>query len=82
MQILPIVEKQVFDNLKGFINKQVDLSFCFEGYPIEKRASENKKFAVSAKDITKHILEESSKPNYNLKPGGISLVDRGLSITL
>jgi hypothetical protein len=73
-KIIPIIESQIIDDLHGFIHKQVDLPYCFEGDPFNKR-SESFKFAIVARGLIKDILSEKQK--YLLpRPGGISLISR------
>jgi len=43
---IPIVERQLIDTLKGFIHKQLDLSYLFEGNQANSR-SEASKFTRS-----------------------------------
>ena len=52
---IPIVEIQVLDLLKGFIHKQLDLSYAFEGNKSNSR-SEASKFTAKAKTLINDIL--------------------------
>ena len=73
-KIIPIIESQIIDDLRGFIHKQVDLPYCFEGNP-DNRRSESFKFSITAKGLIKDLINENQK--YSLpKPGGISLISR------
>ena len=74
---------QIIDDLKGFIHKQVKLSYCFEGNPNKKR-SESYKFVSIAKELIRYMIEELNKiSNINIpKPGGITIVDRLPKVTL
>lgn len=48
--IIPLVEKSLFDKLKGFIHKQMDLPFAFTGFEsdLKKEAQSFRKCYVSA----------------------------------
>lgn len=77
-KIIPIVEKQIIDDLKGFIHRQVDLPYCFEGN-IENRRSESIKFVSVARNLVKDIIDEikniSSIPKFT--PSDIKMIKRG-----
>lgn len=48
--IIPLVEKNLLDNLKGFIHKQIDLPFVFSGVEsdVKKEARSFRKCYISA----------------------------------
>ena len=64
---IPIVEKQLIDTLKGFIHKQLDLSYLFEGN-VENNRSEASKFTSISKILINDLLLEN-----NVTPKVISL---------
>jgi hypothetical protein len=76
-KIIPIVELQIINDLKGFINKNADLPFCFEGNFDNKR-SESFKFAFASRDLVKYIIGEINNTTPRLRPGDISIVRRKL----
>ena len=64
---IPIVEKQIIDTLKGFIHKQLDLSYLFEGNEGNGR-SEASKFTATSKILINDLLLEN-----NVTPKTVSL---------
>ncbi|MCW7464040.1 TIR domain-containing protein [Leptospira limi] len=63
LNILPIAEKSILNNLKGFIHKQFDISFTFEGVETNARA-ESIRFKKTVIALKEFILDNS-----NLKSG-------------
>src|SRR6185437_11705004 len=57
-KIIPIVERQLIDKLKGFIHKQLDLSYLFEGNDKSAR-SEASKFTRVGKVVINDLLLEN-----------------------
>ena len=55
---MPIVERQLIDTLKGFIHKQLDLSYLFEGNENNNR-SETSKFTSTSKVLINDLLLEN-----------------------
>ncbi|MBI2269697.1 MAG: toll/interleukin-1 receptor domain-containing protein [Bacteroidetes bacterium] len=70
---IPIVEKQLIDILKGFIHKQLDLSYLFEGNAENKRSEASKFSSISKILVTDLLLENNVTPKVisleNLFPG-------------
>jgi nucleoside 2-deoxyribosyltransferase len=54
--IMPIVEKTIIDNLKGFIHKQVDLPYIFNSYEGMARKETNS-FKKQVQALIEHISE-------------------------
>lgn len=65
--IIPIVERQVIDDLKGFIHKQLDLSYLFDGNIANVR-SEASHFTKVARVLINDILLAN-----NIIPKNVSL---------
>jgi len=82
-RILPIIESQVINDLKGFIHKNVDLPFIFDGFPDNKRL-ESFRFVSTAKELVAFIVEDINKnnPSIQFKPGMVSIVNRKPQYTL
>ena len=57
--IIPMVEKQILDKLKGFINKEIDINYLFDN---------ESNFSLRAREIVE-VLQERYKNNgiYNIK---------------
>jgi len=66
-KIIPIVERDIIDNLKGFIHKQLDLSYLFEGNKDNVR-SEASKFTKIGNILINDLLLEN-----NITPKAITL---------
>lgn len=70
---IPIVEKQLIDTLKGFIHKQLDLSYLFEGNQNNSRSEASKFTSVSKVLINDLLLINNVTPKVmsleNLFPG-------------
>ena len=64
---VPIVERQLIDTLKGFIHKQLDLSYLFEGN-VGNNRSEASKFTSTSKILVNDLLLEN-----NVTPKAVSL---------
>ncbi|MEP7317401.1 MAG: toll/interleukin-1 receptor domain-containing protein [Panacibacter sp.] len=62
-EIIPIVEIQIINSLKGFVHNQLDLSFRFYGNDSDTNY-ENKKFREVSKELINHIM---SVNGYELK---------------
>jgi hypothetical protein len=56
--IQPIVEKNVVDKLKGFIHKQLDLSFTFAGN--QRKSTENVSFRACCDSLLQHLFGEQA----------------------
>lgn len=52
-EIFPIVASNIFDELKGFIHKQVDLPYCFSFST--NKAKENKEFIRCFRELLKKL---------------------------
>ncbi|MDF3821885.1 toll/interleukin-1 receptor domain-containing protein [Leptospira sp. 96542] len=63
INILPVAEKSILNNLKGFIHKQFDISFLFEGDELSPR-TESIRFKKTIIALKEFILDNS-----NLKSG-------------
>ena len=70
---IPIVEDSVIDQLKGFVHKQLDLSYSFESYP-SHRTTESKRFKTSTLILINDLVGEISKSDY--KQNNINVVDK------
>ena len=57
-RVIPIVEIQLIDKLKGFIHKQLDLSYSFEGSENNSR-SESMRFSRKVKTLMNDLLIEN-----------------------
>lgn len=54
--IMPIVESDLIDNLKGFIHKQIDLPYNFQ--PNANKALENEEFVIQIRSLLADLEEE------------------------
>lgn len=59
--ILPIVEKSILNELKGFIHNQIDIPFIFEGHKSNKW-KEAQNYRKCYKELIKHLESESVIP--------------------
>jgi hypothetical protein len=59
--IMPIVESDLIDNLKGFIHKQIDLPYNFQ--PNANKALENEYFAIQIRSLLADLEENFQKIN-------------------
>jgi hypothetical protein len=58
--IIPIIEKDILKEIKGFIHKEVDLPFSFEAHP-SHMGIENKNFKRSASQLITHLTSKVSE---------------------
>ncbi|PJZ47532.1 toll/interleukin-1 receptor domain-containing protein [Leptospira saintgironsiae] len=58
LNILPVAEKSVLNNLKGFIHKQLDISFLFEGNESNERV-ESIRFKKNILSLKEFIIKEN-----------------------
>lgn len=65
IKIMPVIENSIIDNLKGFIHKQVDLSYNYEGFKNNPRKESNhfKKCVVELIDEIKKEYNISTPSN-------------------
>ena len=54
---MPIIENSIIDKLKGFIHKQVDLSYNYQNFP-ENRRQESLHFKKCIVNLINDIKEE------------------------
>ena len=58
MEILPLVESKVINDLKGFIHKQFDLPFHYEGN--DNQRVENRAYSVLVNKLYAHLMSRIS----------------------
>ena len=58
-RIMPIVESDLIDKLKGFIHKQIDLPYNY--YPDTNKATEHKNFVKQLRNLLADLEEEFQK---------------------
>jgi hypothetical protein len=68
-RIIPIVEGELIDKLKGFIHKQLDLSYSFEAS--EKKEIESTRFLQQAKKMINDLLIENAIAPKNMVLGNL-----------
>jgi len=61
--IIPVVEKRIIHQLKGFIHNQIDLPFTFEGYKSNNR-KEAQSFRNCYKELIQHLENEIVEPTF------------------
>ena len=57
-QTVPIVESNIIENLKGFIHKQIQLSYKFQVYEIEDKDKTKREFRKICKEAVSFIEKE------------------------
>ena len=64
-EIIPIVDSNIINELKGFIHKQIDLPYNYKSN-IENKTTENKRFVKTVRTLISD-LEKKKEPNEEVK---------------
>lgn len=76
-KVVPIVEKNVIDRLKGFVHKQIDLPYSYTSY--QSKATENKEFKKELKQLLNDLESEYSIKTAEQSQKGPSVLGESLA---